>query len=48
MVNHLEQEVVEFHHHHLLDPEHHKKFQVRVENPHPRARAFAQHIDVPK
>ena len=46
LVGRLEQEVVECHHHHLLDPEHHKKFQVWVENPHPRDGAFAQHIYV--
>ena len=32
----------------LLDPEQLHKFQVQVENPHPRDRAFTQHIYVPK
>ena len=43
-----QQAVAECHPHHLLDPDHHQKFQVQAENPHPRDRSFSQHIDVPR
>ena len=43
-----QQEVIECHRHHLLDPKQRHKFQVQVEKPHPRNRACVQYIDVPE